>query len=268
MDWERNLKIVKTGSFSLDPGAYFGIVPRGIWQKSFNELESRRIRLSLTTAVINNSGRAYVIDTGISGHFDEKLSRIYEVFSLGNAASLIGEAIEPGSETLVVCSHLHFDHSGNCAEIVRSQHARRGAIVQEIEWRASKKLNEFTRGSYVTECGGLSRRSIFTVRGTTRVGDLSLIFTGGHSPGHQVVAFRPGHGEILYLGDLMPSRFHAKPAYITAIDVEPLVSVKMKRLLLKRAIRNGSLCIFNHDDANPAGFVRGDPDRPVIETVI
>ncbi|MEM3675711.1 MAG: MBL fold metallo-hydrolase [Thermoplasmataceae archaeon] len=265
MDWDNHLRLVKTGEFSLDPGAYFGIVPRAIWGRSFSATESGRIKLALNTAVINYKGNSYIIDTGIGQAFDGKLRQIYDVTMYGNTASLILDAVEKGADPLIVCSHLHFDHSGNCRMLRSKLRPHGNIIVQEEEWRAAGKLNEFTRGSYGDGRSGLRSDMVTTIRGTSKIRGLNVILTGGHSPGHQVVVFNPGHGEIIYFGDLIPSRFHVRPAYVTAIDVEPLVSLRMKKLLIKRAIRNGSLCIFNHDDVSPLGYLRGEPEKPVVE---
>ena len=41
----------------------------------------------------------------------------------------------------------------------------------------------------------------------------------------------------MYFGDLIPSAFHVKIPYITAIDSFPIETVKMKKKLIERAIR-------------------------------
>jgi hypothetical protein len=39
----------------------------------------------------------------------------------------------------------------------------------------------------------------------------------------------------------------------------------MKKRLIRKAIRDGAICIFNHDPDTPAGIIRGDVDKPQLE---
>lgn len=54
---------------------------------------------------------------------------------------------------------------------------------------------------------------------------------------------------------------------LTAIDSEPLKSMKAKKILLKKAIREEFTLILSHDQRDPVVEIKGEPDQPNFERV-
>ena len=73
------LDIIETGTFGLDGGAMFGIIPKPLWQKTNPTDESNRITLGARCLLLQSESKKILIDTGIGGNWDEKFMKIYRV---------------------------------------------------------------------------------------------------------------------------------------------------------------------------------------------
>ena len=67
-----------------------------------------------------------------------------------------------------------------------------------------------------------------------------------------------GGAKALYVADLMPTAAHVPLPWIMGYDVEPLVTLESKRGVLKRAVEEDWLLIFEHDASVPWGRVVRD----------
>lgn len=265
-DYEFHL--LSDGYFTLDPGAYFGIVPRTIWSRYAAEDHNGRVRLALRIPLLVGKDFSILFDSGIGTPPSQKLASIYEV----DKSSDLGKDVEGhtplGSVRYIVHSHLHFDHLGH--SLLETPHGREfpnaAIVAQSSEFMSYWRTNEFTRGSYWRSDSAMKRAEKIHINGSGRVvPGVRVIITGGHTAGHQVIIAGDRNREIIYFGDLIPSAFHIRIPYITAIDSFPLETVKMKKRLIRKAIRDGAICIFNHDPETPAGIIRGDVEKPQLE---
>lgn len=263
--------LLSDGSFTLDPGAAFGIVPKPFWSRRFSTTEAGRVRLALRIPYIIGKDFQALIDTGVGSSPDEKYRKIFEIEKPDDLPSQIMEYGSPDSIGMIVHSHLHFDHFGHSLDRGAGTWLFRNAVLiaQKSEFAAYRNPNEFTVANYGKTDTGLLRRSRKrALDGTTRLAHgLQVVHTGGHTIGHQAIIYKSGGKELIYFGDLIPTTFHLKLPYLTAIDSYPLQTVEMKRRLLKRAIRNGSICVFNHDMETPAAILSGSEKDVKAEPV-
>ena len=58
--------ICTDGTYRLDGGAMFGVVPKTLWQKRSPADEQNRILLGLNTVVVRTGSQTVVIETGIN----------------------------------------------------------------------------------------------------------------------------------------------------------------------------------------------------------
>lgn len=268
---DTEIRLLSDGSFTLDPGAAFGIVPHQFWSKRFSTTEAGRVTLALRIPYITGKDFSAIIDTGIGATPDEKLKKIFEMKKGEDLISQLLEVGNPEEIDMTVHSHLHFDHFGHSLERNRGKWAlgRAKVVAQKSEFSAARKTNEFTRNNYgKLDLGLLSRVKKVQLDGTTRLKHgFTAIHTGGHTIGHQAIVYSNGGKEMIYFGDLIPTTFHLKLPYVTAIDTFPLSTVEMKRKLISRAIRNKSVCVFNHDTEMPAAVISGTVEDPKAEAV-
>src|SRR5579885_1213782 len=67
------------GTFTLDGGQVFGIVPKPLWEKKLPSDARNRVRMSLTCLLVQTEKLNVLIETGIGDQFDPKRADIYGV---------------------------------------------------------------------------------------------------------------------------------------------------------------------------------------------
>jgi glyoxylase-like metal-dependent hydrolase (beta-lactamase superfamily II) len=263
------VRILSDGYFTLDTGAIFGIVPRPIWSKFTTANQNSRVKLALNIPLITNRSFSAMVDSGIGKMQDEKFRKIFEVEEASDFLDQVSESIEPKNLNYLVHSHLHFDHMGHSFGLSGSPEFPNATIVaQADEFSGMKHPNELTKNNYRGYPKRRGKQRISAVEGSIRIKDgLSVIKTGGHTRGHQVVIYRSGAEELIYFGDLIPSSFHLRLPYITAIDNYPIDTLYWKKKLISKAIRDHAVCIFNHDVDTKAAYLSGDTANPRVEKV-
>lgn len=99
------------GSFLLDGGAMFGVVPKTLWQQRTPADADNRILLGLNTLVVRLGSALVLIETGVGNKLNAKQRQIHANHEL-LPASLAAAGIRPEDVTHVLNTHLHFDHCG------------------------------------------------------------------------------------------------------------------------------------------------------------
>lgn len=245
-----------TGTFKLDGGAMFGVVPKVLWQKTNPADENNRIDMAMRALYVEGENFKLVIDCGAGTKLNDKFKNIYEINTPGLRASLESRGIDPDSITHAVATHLHFDHAGSFTykgddgelklSLPNAQH-----FVQLKQWEAALHPNEKDRASFfpenfvpIEEAGKL-----VLVDGEKEIlPGVTLIPTNGHTPGHQVVLIDGREGErLLYCGDLIPLASHVNLPYIMAYDHYPLDTLREKKEILGRAADENWILFFEHD---------------------
>ena len=103
--------ICTDGTYMLDGGAMFGVVPKPMWQQRMPADDRNRVLLGLNTLVVRTGSALVVIETGIGNKQSPKMREIH-----GNQErlpqSLDAAGVSADKVTHVVNTHLHFDHCG------------------------------------------------------------------------------------------------------------------------------------------------------------
>jgi len=259
-----DFRAVETGTFRLDGGAMFGVVPKVLWSKTNPADGDNRIAMAMRALFVEGAGHRLLVDCGAGTNFGEKMLRNYVIRTDGLRAALDREGIDPAGVTDAVATHLHFDHAGGF-----TFRAPGGAIelslpravhhIQRKQWEAALAPNEKDRASFFPEYLLPIERA-----GLLKLADgiveiypgVTLIPTDGHTPGHQVVLVSTGAGNVLYCGDLIPLASHVNLPYIMAYDHLPLKTLEEKKQLLGRAADEGWILFFEHDPEIAAAKVR------------
>src|SRR5665213_2968857 len=105
------LTFCSDGTYLLDGGAMFGVVPKTLWAKRSQPDAENRILLGLDTTVVRTGKHGVLIETGIGNKQSGKMREIH-----GNQellpASLAAAGVRVEEVTHVINTHLHFDHCG------------------------------------------------------------------------------------------------------------------------------------------------------------
>src|SRR3978361_829620 len=106
-----DLTVCTDGTYLLDGGAMFGVVPKALWQKRMPADDENRILLGLNTVVVRTGRHTVVIETGIGNKQLAKMRDIHQNKEL-LPSSLAAAGVRPEEVDIVINTHLHFDHCG------------------------------------------------------------------------------------------------------------------------------------------------------------
>jgi glyoxylase-like metal-dependent hydrolase (beta-lactamase superfamily II) len=261
------------GSFRLDGGAMFGVVPKVLWQRCCPADELNRIPLSLTCLLIRAHGKNILVDTGLGSKEDP---RFKEMFAVDRAVSLELSLKRLGLSRddidLVINTHLHFDHAGgntmdNGSGTLVPAFPKARYVVQRGEYDDAVQANERTRASYrrdnflpITDAD----RWDLLDGDTELLPGITAVVTQGHTRYHQGIKVESEGQTAFYLGDLIPTVCHLPLPYIMGYDLSPLQTLETKRWVLDRAFEEKWLLLFEHDPIVQAGRVRRDTEGKYV----
>lgn len=265
------LHLVSDGTFRLDGGAMFGVVPKVLWSREKPADEANRIHMATNCVLVESGDDLVLVDTGIGDKNDEKFR---SMFGLTDGAvrlpeSIRGAGFELGDVTHVISSHLHFDHSGwNARE-------RGGRLVPTFpkarywlergEVDHARNPNERDRASYdprnwepLFEAGVVE---LFDDEAAPAAG-VRAVKAAGHNRDMCIVLFEGGPGDqtAVFWADLVPTASHLPYPWIMGYDLYPVTTLENKKRWLPRAAEEGWLAIFEHDPDVP--LARLVADRP------
>jgi glyoxylase-like metal-dependent hydrolase (beta-lactamase superfamily II) len=247
------------GLFRVDGGAMFGIVPKVLWNKKIESDSKNRIELGTNVLLIRTKKYRILIDTGIGRNYNEKFMEIYDIKGNTLEESLSVQNLSPEDIDYVILTHLHFDHTGNTTKDVggRPLPTFKNAkyLLQKDELKAYYGRNEITKASYLEKQIEpiIKSNQFMFIEGHHKLTEGVDIFkTPGHTIGHQSVLIA---NKLFYPGDLIPTRFHLRPAYLMAYDTHPLDCLKKKKKFIEIGIERGWLFIFEHDSSPAFGRI-------------
>src|SRR6266545_4341666 len=116
------VEIVADCEFRLDGGAMFGVVPRTLWSKVCPPDDQNRIRMSMNCVFIEAGNERVLIETGIGDKWSEKHRAMYSIDRRRSLAESVQDVagVAPEEVTIVVNTHLHFDHAGGNTKLDES----------------------------------------------------------------------------------------------------------------------------------------------------
>lgn len=187
----------------------------------------------------------------------------------GLRRGLASLGIQPQDIDLVINTHLHSDHcSGNTTWRDESESAVTATfpnaeyLTQRREYEDAINPNERTRATYL-----LDNYVPLVESGQMRLldGDAQItpslrgVVTPGHTPAHMSIIFESQGETAFFLCDLATYMVHfERIAWMTAYDVEPLVTLETKRKWRAWAIERDATLISVHDPLRPVGKLRAE----------
>jgi glyoxylase-like metal-dependent hydrolase (beta-lactamase superfamily II) len=252
---------IQAGGQRLDGGAMFGVVPKTLWERRIPPDERNRIQLGMRCLLIEHEIGLVLIDTGAGNKENDKF---YDIYGIENRGTPGPTRLEDGLRqlgvgvddiTLVINSHLHFDHAGgnttrDAKGMIVPTFPNARYVVQKGEYEYATHTNERTAGSYfphnfvpVQEAG----RFDFVDGEREIIAGIRAIPTPGHTPHHHGLLIESAGERAFYIADLVPTAAHLPLPWIMGYDVEPLVTLETKRHILKRAVDEEWLVVFEHD---------------------
>lgn len=243
------------GTFALDGGAMFGIVPRVLWEKKSPPDEKNRIRIRANSLLVRAADKTIVVETGNGTQWDPKLRAIYAIQDGDPLIDSLGKAgVSPGQVDLIVNTHLHFDHAAGNTRLANDRvvpnfpNAR--YVVQRGELEHAMSPTERDRASYFPEhLQAISREGLWQlVEGKQEIlPGVAVERIPGHNRDIQAVKISGGGKTLAFVADLLPTRHHIQLPWIMAYDLYPLQTLETKRQWLPRFVEEGWIVVFGHD---------------------
>jgi len=241
------------GTFQLDGGQIFSVVPKVLWEKRIPADHRNRIRLGLTCLVIQTGRHNILVETGIGDKFDAKYNEIYGV---DHSQTLPGELrklqLEPRDIDIVINTHLHFDH---CGWNVRSENGklvptfpRARYFVQRGEWQDAFQPTERNRASYIEHFFAAAEAQTEFLDGDAEIVPGVRVEVGaGHTRRMQCVRVESEGDTAYFPSDLVPTVSHLAYPWMTSFDLYPLETLANKKRFLPELAEAKALLVFAHD---------------------
>jgi methylmalonyl-CoA epimerase len=251
------------GSFRLDGGAMFGVVPKIMWGERYPADERNRVEIAVRQLLVRGR-RTMLIDAGFGDKTDEAFRQNFALDRRRNLDHALADAgVAPDEIDIVLATHLHWDHAGGFTVRdpdgrLRPRFPRARYIVRRGEWEDATQPTARTRGNYRPEdfapllsAGVLE----FVDDDQTIMPGVRVRRTGGHTMHHQMVLIESNGEHAAFPADLMPTAAHLSLAWIAAVDQFPQETLSAKQAFLEEASARRTLVFLDHDPQTRAGYI-------------
>jgi glyoxylase-like metal-dependent hydrolase (beta-lactamase superfamily II) len=244
-------------SFKVDGGAMFGVVPKVLWSRVYSADENNLIDLPLRSLIVETGEHVILVDTGWGDKQDEKFFRHVHLHGgEGLIPGLKNTGYEPEDITDVFLTHLHADHCGGGVKRNSSGTGYELTFpmatyhVSRVQWEWAVKNNLREADSFLEE-------NILPIEQSGHLnlvdedGELfpgfSVLMCFGHTPGLMIPVIKFNNKTLVYTGDLIPSTAHIPVIWNMSYDIESLRTIDEKMSLLKKALEENYILVFQHD---------------------
>lgn len=166
---------------------------------------------------------------------------------------------DPEDVTLVLMSHLHFDHSGGMIHHVGDKmelsFPNAVYVIQRGEWEGA-----FTNpsSSYHTEIFEFLQRNaqlVFIEGSGQFTAEISYELTGAHTPFHQTFLLDDGTDKVFFGGDVLPEPEELLRKFIAKYDFDGRKAMELREVFGEKAAAENWNCLFYHGKSRATGFV-------------
>jgi glyoxylase-like metal-dependent hydrolase (beta-lactamase superfamily II) len=289
---EFELSVFSDGTYPLDGGAFFGVIPKVMWSRKLPADDKNCVTSGLNSLLIRTGKQTVLVETGMGNKLSPRMAKFY-----GQPAQLLDNlaagGVAPEDIDIVINSHLHFDHCG--WNTVRDKNGKFVATfprakyyAPEGEWQYARHPSERDGISFISEnYDPLVESGQMTLLkgGEEIVPGISVRTFPGHTAHMQAVIIRSelppsaakaleslnakGTAEAMplpvrapsvacYISDLIPTSAHIDIAWGMGFDLYPLQTIESKKQYYAQAVPEKWLTVFTHDPTTPWAYVERD----------
>ena len=286
------LSVFSDGTYPLDGGAFFGVIPKVMWSKKASADENNYCPAGLNSLLIRTGKENVLVETGMGNKLSERMRKFY-----GQPAKLLDNlsaaGVAPEDIDIVINSHLHFDHCG--WNTIRDKN---GKVVPtfpkakyyapEGEWRYARKPSDRDVISYIPDNYDplVASGQMTLLRGGEEiVPGISVTTFPGHTASMQAIIVQaPGEnphfsqqqGEVghpsgsggvataCYISDLMPTTAHIDLTWGMGFDLYPLDTIASKKEYYACALQERWLTVFTHDLKVPWAYIEQEESGKMV----
>jgi len=264
------LTVFSDGTYYLDGGAFFGVVPKVMWSRKVKADEQNRVVVGLNSLLVRTGKHNVLIETGIGNKLSEKMAKIY-----GQPAKLLENlsagGIAPDDIDVVINTHLHFDHCGwntvrKNGQVVAT-FPKAQYYAQEGEWQHGRRQHERDAISYISENYDplIDNGQMHLLHGDQEIvpGVFANIFRG-HTANMQAVIIKSDGKTACYISDLIPTTAHLDLTWVMGFDLFPLETIESRKSYYAQALPENWLTVFTHDPKVPWAYVERDESGKMV----
>lgn len=247
---------IETGTFQVDGGAAFGVVPKRVWQKRYPCNDENFVRLAMRCLLIETGDKLILIDSGTGDKQLEYLKYYDFVGVISFETELNKLGFSCSDITDVIYTHLHFDHCGGSTRYnsdktnIELTFPNATHWVGEAQWKNFLNPNIREGDSYFPEniqpihdAGKLK----LVTENQWLCPDVELRLFNGHTVGQLVSYIHSDKKTYVYVGDVIPIAACLPVAWISAYDTYPITAMEEKKALLDEAAEKKQILFFEHD---------------------
>jgi glyoxylase-like metal-dependent hydrolase (beta-lactamase superfamily II) len=269
------LSAFSDGTYPLDGGAFFGVVPKVMWSRKAAADDKNYVTAGLNSLFIRTGKENVLVETGMGNKLSQRMVKFY-----GQPAQLLDNlaagGVAPEDVDIVINSHLHFDHCG--WNTIRDKNGkivptfpRAKYYAPEGEWQYARHPSERDAISFLPEnYDPLVESGQMTIlKGDEEIAPgISVKTFPGHTA-HMLAVMVQSQGRTAsYISDLMPTTAHIDLTWGMGFDLYPLQTIESKKEYYARAIPERWLTVFTHDPKIPWAYVeRGELGKMVARGV-
>jgi len=247
---------IEAGTFQLDGGATFGVVPKKVWQKRYPCDEENLCRFTMRSLLVVAGEKLILIDTG-TGLKQLDYLKYYDFSGLINFETELNKLGYRCSDiTDVVLTHLHFDHCGGCTYYNHDRTKVELTFPNATHWVGDAQWKNFLNPN-VRESDSYFPENMLAVEeaGKLRLitenqficNEVELRLFNGHSVGQIVSYIHSGEKTYIYVGDVIPLAASLPVSWVSAYDTYPVTSMEDKKQILDEAVAKHQILVFEHD---------------------
>ncbi|MDP9048345.1 MAG: MBL fold metallo-hydrolase [Bacteroidota bacterium] len=173
--------------------------------------------------------------------------------------SIRAAGFDPADVSLVLMSHLHYDHSGGLVVERNGQlepsFPKARHVIQEKEWEfgLSGKWSSYHREIFEALKDSVNLELV-EGSGMLQPG-IRYELSGGHSPYHQVFWIESEEQKCFFGGDELPEPEQLLRKFIAKYDYDGRKAMQLRQEYGKKAAEEGWTCLFYHAKSIPVGNV-------------
>jgi glyoxylase-like metal-dependent hydrolase (beta-lactamase superfamily II) len=252
------MKLIKieAGTFHVDGGAAFGVVPKKVWQKRYPCDKDNFCTLHMRCLLVDTGDRRILIDAG-TGDKQLKYLAYYGFKGVIDFESELGKSgYECSDITDVIFTHLHFDHCGGATRFGADGESVELVFPNATHWVSQTQWDNFMHPN-VRESDSYFAENMIPISTAGKLKlvtenqlvcpELEIRIFNGHTVGQLVSYIHLGSKTLVYVGDVIPLAANVPLSWISSYDVFPLTAMEEKKVLLDEAADKEQILFFEHD---------------------